>query len=385
MAKKAPGYVYILTNPSFREDWVKIGKTQNLKERLKALDNTSCPLPFDVYATLRTARYDEAEEFVHEFISHFNQSLRIRPNREYFKVAPEEALSILYRVKLMMNEPDAEIMVMDEKGKKLFKQLQKKHSKQTDNTEGGATSIPNIKPKHNSTQYSINGGPMLGKRQFVYQLVKTYLKKKPKTSFAELEQIFEPSLQGSYGVIRTTTFIKKKGYVGNRFFMKDNEILRSGDGIAFAVCSQWGIGNIPQMIDLAKKLGYTVIASDATNIATPSPVNHQHKGVIRCVLKRNSDAFGLLDIHTHYLTVQKGSKINPNHLPGVPEQNKYKREMLMSKYTEEKNGEVIVKKNVIFKTPSAAAAFCIGGSANGWTSWKDEDDNEISIYRNKEE
>ena len=27
MATKEPGYVYILTNPSFREDWVKIGKS----------------------------------------------------------------------------------------------------------------------------------------------------------------------------------------------------------------------------------------------------------------------------------------------------------------------------------------------------------------------
>lgn len=25
-----PGYVYILTNPSFREDWVKIGKSSGL-------------------------------------------------------------------------------------------------------------------------------------------------------------------------------------------------------------------------------------------------------------------------------------------------------------------------------------------------------------------
>lgn len=25
MASKEPGYIYILTNPSFREDWVKIG------------------------------------------------------------------------------------------------------------------------------------------------------------------------------------------------------------------------------------------------------------------------------------------------------------------------------------------------------------------------
>ena len=27
MNNKKPGYVYILTNPSFREDWVKIGKS----------------------------------------------------------------------------------------------------------------------------------------------------------------------------------------------------------------------------------------------------------------------------------------------------------------------------------------------------------------------
>jgi len=26
MNTKEPGYVYILTNPSFREDWVKIGR-----------------------------------------------------------------------------------------------------------------------------------------------------------------------------------------------------------------------------------------------------------------------------------------------------------------------------------------------------------------------
>ena len=128
MAKKDDiGYVYIFTNESFREGWVKIGKTKDVKKRLTQLDNTSCPYPFDVYATLKTSRYDDAEEFVHDFISHFNQSLRIRPNREYFKVDPEEALDILYKVKKLMNEPGAEIVVYDEKGKKHMKQLEKKH------------------------------------------------------------------------------------------------------------------------------------------------------------------------------------------------------------------------------------------------------------------
>ncbi len=134
MANKSDiGYVYIFTNESFREGWVKIGKTRNIKQRLTQLDNTSCPLPFDVYATLKTNRYHDAEDFVHDFISHFNQSLRIRPNREYFKVSPEEALDILYKVKKLMNEPDSEIKVYDEKGSKLAKQFEKKHSRNDNN------------------------------------------------------------------------------------------------------------------------------------------------------------------------------------------------------------------------------------------------------------
>lgn len=41
-----PGYVYILTNPSFREDWVKIGKSARPVDiRSKELDNTAVLLP----------------------------------------------------------------------------------------------------------------------------------------------------------------------------------------------------------------------------------------------------------------------------------------------------------------------------------------------------
>lgn len=45
------GYVYILTNPSFREDWVKIGKSARpVDVRSKELDNTAVPLPFEIFA-----------------------------------------------------------------------------------------------------------------------------------------------------------------------------------------------------------------------------------------------------------------------------------------------------------------------------------------------
>ena len=45
MSNKEPGYVYILTNPSFREDWVKIGKSsRHVDVRSKELDNTAVPI-----------------------------------------------------------------------------------------------------------------------------------------------------------------------------------------------------------------------------------------------------------------------------------------------------------------------------------------------------
>ena len=57
MNNKEPGYVYILTNPSFREDWVKIGKSSRpVDVRSKELDNTAVPLPFEIFATMKTAK-----------------------------------------------------------------------------------------------------------------------------------------------------------------------------------------------------------------------------------------------------------------------------------------------------------------------------------------
>lgn len=89
------GFVYILTNESFREDWVKIGKSSRpVNIRSKELDNTAVPLPFSIYATLQTARYNEVEALVHKTIDRLTD-LRIRQNREFFNVPPAVALDIL--------------------------------------------------------------------------------------------------------------------------------------------------------------------------------------------------------------------------------------------------------------------------------------------------
>ena len=71
MNNKEPGYVYILTNPSFREDWVKIGKSSRpVDVRSKELDNTAVPLPFEIFATMKTTKYNEVEKLVHKRCYH---------------------------------------------------------------------------------------------------------------------------------------------------------------------------------------------------------------------------------------------------------------------------------------------------------------------------
>lgn len=93
--EKEKGYVYILTNDSFREDWVKIGRSSRpVDVRSKELDNTAVPLPFKVYATIQTTKYTNIERIVHKQIDRLTD-LRIRQNREFFNVEPTQALDIL--------------------------------------------------------------------------------------------------------------------------------------------------------------------------------------------------------------------------------------------------------------------------------------------------
>ena len=108
---KEPGYVYILTNPSFKEDWVKIGKSSRPVDiRSKELDNTAVPLPFEIYATLKTVKYDIVEKKIHKAIDRLTD-LRIRQNREFFNIKPEMALEIFKDEAMILD--DAEITLYE--------------------------------------------------------------------------------------------------------------------------------------------------------------------------------------------------------------------------------------------------------------------------------
>jgi hypothetical protein len=107
MEQTKKGYVYILTNPSFKEGWVKIGKTsKTVEQRVKDLDGTAVPLPFVPFASVRTSKYSELERVVHETFDKLTE-LRIRQKREFFNINPDDALTILKRFASLLD--DAEI------------------------------------------------------------------------------------------------------------------------------------------------------------------------------------------------------------------------------------------------------------------------------------
>ncbi|MCR4612586.1 MAG: DUF4357 domain-containing protein [Bacteroidaceae bacterium] len=103
---------------------------------------------------------------------------------------------------------------------------------------------------------------------------------------------------------------------------------------------------------------------------------------IPCFLKRGKlNVKGLFHIQTQSLTVLKGNVINSQIVPSFRPIEIKKRLALVEKFISVQKGEYIVNTDVEFSTPSGAAVFCIGGSANGWREWKDSKGETLNRYR----
>ena len=239
------------------------------------------------------------------------------------------------------------------------------------------------KRTYDLTTYSLNGGPLLGKNKFVYSLVSTYIKQHPGMPFDEIERIFPPEMQGSFGVVRTMEYIREKNYDNRRYFQEPELILHSGDGIPFTVSTQWSKNNIQNVINLAMNLGFSVETSSDTYQKSTIEVPNSQGEAVKCFITRNSDAKGLFNPVDQSLIVLKGSRVNSRHLDKISDASRRKRDKQLADYTEIVNNERIVKEDVFFDTPSGASQFCVGGSSNGWTEWKDEDHRELKYYRNE--
>lgn len=88
--------VYILTNEAMPE-YVKIGFTRgSVEDRIRQLDRTGVPLPFEIYYAANVENATKEEKWLHSIFA----DRRARDNREFFKMNPEYAALALKRVEI---------------------------------------------------------------------------------------------------------------------------------------------------------------------------------------------------------------------------------------------------------------------------------------------
>lgn len=90
------GYVYVISNPAYEDDIVKIGMTEqsDYMTRIRQLHDTSTPYPFEVRLVFETQDALGLEQELHEIFD----NRRLNSNREFFEVSPREVLRRLPKI-----------------------------------------------------------------------------------------------------------------------------------------------------------------------------------------------------------------------------------------------------------------------------------------------
>ena len=208
--------------------------------------------------------------------------------------------------------------------------------------------------------------------RFVELFSKENFSKEAITSFCE-ERIEEIQRQASLNKVKESLITDAQTQIA--------------ESLAPYLMEKYGSGFSEEEIkSMLATLRFTVSTEDSSQpVPRVEPVKVEpvvpKSTIVKCLLTRNAHAQGLFDTSDQSLTVLKGSKVNPVHLDKFKEANRRTRERQLAEYTEEVNGERIVKADIRFDSPSGAAVFCIGGSANGWDTWKDESGRELNEFR----
>ncbi|HRK61754.1 MAG TPA: GIY-YIG nuclease family protein [Candidatus Omnitrophota bacterium] len=106
--------IYVLINESM-PGYVKIGKTSNLEQRIRQLDTTSVPLPFECFYACTVKDSCFVEKQLHDaFLEQ-----RVRSSREFFEISPERVVSALKLAELENITPKKDFVESPEDQKAL--------------------------------------------------------------------------------------------------------------------------------------------------------------------------------------------------------------------------------------------------------------------------
>tara|TARA_B110000503_G_scaffold5959_1_gene8187 strand:+ start:877 stop:1506 length:630 start_codon:yes stop_codon:yes gene_type:complete len=98
--------IYILLNESM-PDLVKIGRTnRTIEQRIKELDNTSVPLPFQCFYAAEVNNAELVERRIHKVFS----DKRLRGSREFFRLAPDQAVQAIKLAEIREITPKGDVI-----------------------------------------------------------------------------------------------------------------------------------------------------------------------------------------------------------------------------------------------------------------------------------
>ena len=84
------GIVYVLTNEAM-PNYVKIGRTKNLNQRMRSLYRTPVPLPFECFYACTVENEVEVEQWLFDIF----EDRRVSKEREFFEISPERVATAL--------------------------------------------------------------------------------------------------------------------------------------------------------------------------------------------------------------------------------------------------------------------------------------------------
>lgn len=87
------GIIYVLVNRAM-PDYIKVGITNNLRNRLSQLDNTSVPLPFVCVYAVKVSDHKAKEQAILKSLGHI-EGIRVRSNREFLRTKPATVITFM--------------------------------------------------------------------------------------------------------------------------------------------------------------------------------------------------------------------------------------------------------------------------------------------------
>ena len=98
------GYVFILTNESFRKNMILIGSsTLPIDDLIESMDIEELPTDHEIFATMHTEKYEKVEEIIQRQIDRLSCK-RYEEGYDFFILRPSEALEMLMDFAVLIDD-----------------------------------------------------------------------------------------------------------------------------------------------------------------------------------------------------------------------------------------------------------------------------------------